>query len=45
MDKQKKTTPKTFPVRLSLNALQNIDEITGYVAFIKLQPINAIQVK
>ena len=44
MDKQKKTTPKTFPVRLSLNALQNIDEITGYIAFVKLQPINAIKV-
>ena len=42
---RKKTTPKTFPVRLSLNALQNIDEIKGYVAFIKLQPINAIQAK
>ena len=44
MDKQKKTTPKTLPVRLSLNALQNIDEITGYIAFVKLQPANAIKV-
>jgi plasmid stabilization system protein ParE len=44
MDKEKKTTSKTIAVRLSLNALQNIDEITGYIAFINLQPANAIKV-
>jgi plasmid stabilization system protein ParE len=41
---QKKTTSKAYPVRITLNALQNIDEITGYIAFIKQQPLNAIKV-
>ncbi len=43
MGRQKKTTPKTYTVRLSLNALQNIDEISGYIAFINQQPLNAIK--
>ncbi len=44
MGTQKKTTPETYPLRISNNALQNIDEITGYIAFINHQPINAIKV-
>jgi plasmid stabilization system protein ParE len=44
MGDKKKTTPKTYQVRISLNALQNIDEITGYIAFINQQPLNAIKV-
>jgi plasmid stabilization system protein ParE len=44
MGKQEKTTPKTYPVRLSTHALRNIDEITGYIAFINRQPLNAIKV-
>ena len=44
MGRQKKTTPETYPLRLSNNALQNIDEITGYIAFINHQPMNAIKV-
>src|SRR6185312_4711170 len=37
-------TRKTYQVRLSKNALQNIDEIVGYIAFINSQPLNAIKV-
>ena len=44
MGEQKKTTAKTYAVKVSLNALQNIDEITGYIAFINQQPLNAIKV-
>lgn len=44
MGKQKKATPKTYQVRISNNALHNIDEITGYIAFINHQPLNAIKV-
>ena len=44
MGKQKNETGRTYPVRLSLNAQQNIDEITGYIAFINKQPLNAIKV-
>jgi len=31
-------------LRISENALQNLDEITGYIAFVKHQPLNAIRV-
>ncbi|MEP7376004.1 MAG: type II toxin-antitoxin system RelE/ParE family toxin [Chitinophagaceae bacterium] len=44
MGRQKKKTPASFQIRLSQNALQNLDEITGYIAFINHQPINAIKV-
>lgn len=44
MAEKKSTAQKTYTVRVSQNALQNIDEITGYIAFIKQQPINAIKV-
>jgi hypothetical protein len=30
MGRKEKATPKTYQVRISTNALQNIDEITGY---------------
>jgi hypothetical protein len=43
MGEQKKATAKKYQVRVSLNALQNIDEITGYIAFIKQEPLNAIK--
>jgi plasmid stabilization system protein ParE len=41
---QKKTTTTTYQVRVTANALQNIDEITGYIAFVNQQPLNAIKV-
>jgi plasmid stabilization system protein ParE len=44
MGRKEKATPKAYQVRISTNALQNIDEITGYIAFINLQPMNAIKV-
>ncbi len=44
MGKQKKSTAQASQIRVSFNALQNIDEITGYIAFINHQPINAIKV-
>ena len=43
MGKQKKTANKAYQVSLSTVALQNIDEITGYIAFINHQPLNAIK--
>jgi len=44
MGKQKKTTPQSYQIRLTHNTLKNIDEITGYIAFIKNSPLNAIKV-
>jgi hypothetical protein len=44
MGRKEKTTPKAYQVRIPINALQNIDEITGYIAFINHQPLNAIKV-
>lgn len=44
MDKQTQPAARAYQVRLSENAIQNIDEITGYIAFINHQPLNAIKV-
>lgn len=44
MGRSKEETPKSYSLRVTENALENIDEITGYIAFIKHQPINAIHV-
>jgi hypothetical protein len=44
MDKQTDAITTAYQIRLSENAIQNIDEITGYIAFIKHQPMNAIKV-
>ncbi len=44
MGRQKKTIAKTYTLRISNTALQHIDEITGYIAFINHQPLNAIKV-
>ena len=45
MDKTKKETPAPhYEVNVSTNALQNIREITGYIALVQLQPQNAIRV-
>jgi len=37
-------TKETYFLKVSENALRDIDQITGYIAFIKHQPINAIRV-
>ena len=44
MGRKEKVAPKTCQVRISTNALQNIDEITGYITFINYQPLNALKV-
>jgi plasmid stabilization system protein ParE len=44
MGNAKGKASKTYPIRITDNALQNINEITGYIAFIKHQPQNAIRV-
>ena len=44
MGRQKKTTSEPYQIRISENALKNIDEITGYIAFIKHEPMSAIKV-
>lgn len=45
MGQTKKTTPAArYEIKVSTNALQNIREITGYIAFVQQQPMNAIRV-
>ena len=44
MGSTKEKAPKTYSIRVTENALQNIDDITGYIAYIKHQPLNAIRV-
>lgn len=44
MGSTKKETGKTYSLRITENALQNIDDITGYIAFIRHEPLNAIRV-
>ena len=41
---KKKTSAPGYKVRVSVNALQNIREITGYIAFVQQQPVNALRV-
>jgi plasmid stabilization system protein ParE len=44
MGRTKEQAPKTYPLRVTENALQNIDNITGYIAYIMHEPLNAIRV-
>jgi plasmid stabilization system protein ParE len=44
MGKPKDENPASYSLRISENALRNLDEITGYIAFIRHQPLNAISV-
>ena len=44
MDQSTQETRKEYTVVLSEIAIRNIDEITGYIAFINHQPGNAIKV-
>jgi len=43
MAKQKKAITTTRQIRVSVNALKNINEITGYIAFVNQEPLNAIK--
>jgi plasmid stabilization system protein ParE len=40
----KEETSKAYSLRITEHALQNIDDITGYIAYIKHEPLNAIHV-
>lgn len=44
MGNTKEKAPKAYSIRVTENALQNVDDITGYIAYIKHQPLNAIRV-
>jgi len=44
MDRQTDAIATAYQIRLSENAIQNIDEITAYIAFVNHQPMNAIKV-
>ena len=44
MGNTKEKAPKTYSLSVTGNALQNIDDITGYIAYIKHQPLKAIRV-
>lgn len=44
MGKTEKEHSKAYSLRITQNALQNIKEITGYIAYINHQPNNAIKV-
>ncbi len=44
MGNAKEKAQKIYSLRVTENALQNIDEITGFIAFFKHQPLNAIRV-
>ena len=43
MVRKKEAVTEKYSVRLSANAIRNIDQITGYIAFINHQPLNAIK--
>jgi plasmid stabilization system protein ParE len=40
----KEEAPKTYSIRIAEHALQDIDNITGYIAYIGHEPLNAIRV-
>lgn len=44
MGRTEEKAQKTYSLRITEAALQNIDEITGYIAFIRHEPLNAIRV-
>jgi plasmid stabilization system protein ParE len=44
MGNTKRKASKTYTLKITVNALQNINDITGYIAYIKHQPINAVRV-
>jgi plasmid stabilization system protein ParE len=44
MGSTKGKTSKAYSLRITESALQNIDEITGYIAYVRHQPLNAARV-
>jgi plasmid stabilization system protein ParE len=43
MGRTKEEAPKAYSIRISEHALQNLDNITGYIAYIMHEPLNAIR--
>ena len=44
MGSTKGKAPKSYSIKVSENALKNMNDITGYIAYFKHQPLNAIHV-
>ena len=44
MGATKEEAPKAYSLRITEHALQNIDDITGYIAYFRHEPLNAIRV-
>ncbi len=44
MDTTKEVAPKTYSLRITEHAIQNLNNITGYIAYIMHEPLNAIRV-
>ena len=44
MGNTKEKAPKTYSLRVTESTLQNIDDITGYIATIKQQPLNEVRI-
>jgi hypothetical protein len=44
MGRTKEEASKAYSLRVTDHALQNIDNITGYIAYIRHQPSNAIRI-
>lgn len=44
MEYPKGKSNQKYSLRLTLNAVNDIDAITGYIAFVKHQPVNSIRV-
>jgi plasmid stabilization system protein ParE len=44
MDTTKEVAPKNHSLRITEHAIQNLDNITGYIAYIMHEPLSAIRV-
>jgi plasmid stabilization system protein ParE len=44
MGRSEEDIKKAYALRITENAFQNINEITGYIAFVNHEPLNAIRV-
>jgi plasmid stabilization system protein ParE len=43
MDRTEKETPQAYTLRITESALEDINNITGYIAYIRHEPLNAIR--
>lgn len=44
MGKEKRESPQTRQIRVTINAAKDIDDITTYIAIVNKQPLNAVKV-